>query len=490
MESVFPAAGNVPSMPPRFPRSLAALLVFVAVFAAGVGASGAGPADTAGPPTGTGDWSVDMGSVADGVAAGGSAVPGVTREASGAAATTHTPENRTREPVTVAMRVEIQSDGDARWEVSTTVGIDGEDDAAAFDALAAEFENGEVSLGFETFRLAVDNASAATGREMELRDVERNGSRTTSEGTLTLSFTWSSFARAEGDRLYVGDAFNTTDGTWLPRLTARETLVVVPPPEYGVVSAPQVGIVDGAARWEGPYSFDGREPWVVYSGEATSPATTAPRTTDPTTTAPPPTTTVPPDTPGGFSSILPVALLVVVAGASAALLAVYVRREEYLGGDGTPGDGNGTPGDGDATGAVGEATAETTAEGTDATADVDGVEDRAGEAATGPATAAGASGAGAEGTGEAETGTGEADDGIDEALLSDEERVERLLERNGGRMKQATIVKETGWSNAKVSQLLSAMADEDRIDKLRIGRENLISFPDEDVADIGSDDEE
>jgi len=69
-------------------------------------------------------------------------------------------------------------------------------------------------------------------------------------------------------------------------------------------------------------------------------------------------------------------------------------------------------------------------------------------------------------------------------LLSDEERVERLLERNGGRMKQASIVKETGWSNAKVSQLLSAMDENNRINKLRIGRENLISFPDEDVTDL------
>ena len=71
------------------------------------------------------------------------------------------------------------------------------------------------------------------------------------------------------------------------------------------------------------------------------------------------------------------------------------------------------------------------------------------------------------------------DDGVDPELLSDEERVERLLEANGGRMKQATIVAETGWSDAKVSQLLSAMADEGRVEKLRLGRENLISLPNE-----------
>ena len=69
-------------------------------------------------------------------------------------------------------------------------------------------------------------------------------------------------------------------------------------------------------------------------------------------------------------------------------------------------------------------------------------------------------------------------------LLSDEERVERLLEANGGRMRQAAIVKETEWSNAKVSQLLSAMDEDGRIDKLRLGRENLIILLDEDVSDI------
>jgi hypothetical protein len=76
------------------------------------------------------------------------------------------------------------------------------------------------------------------------------------------------------------------------------------------------------------------------------------------------------------------------------------------------------------------------------------------------------------------------DDGVDRSLLSDEERVEYLIEQNGGRMKQANIVKETGWSNAKVSQLLSSMEEEGRIAKLRIGRENLISFPDEDIGEF------
>lgn len=70
-------------------------------------------------------------------------------------------------------------------------------------------------------------------------------------------------------------------------------------------------------------------------------------------------------------------------------------------------------------------------------------------------------------------------DGVDPDLLSDEERVEALLEQNGGRMRQADIVQETDWSDAKVSQLLSRMADEGSIEKLRLGRENVISLPDD-----------
>jgi hypothetical protein len=75
----------------------------------------------------------------------------------------------------------------------------------------------------------------------------------------------------------------------------------------------------------------------------------------------------------------------------------------------------------------------------------------------------------------------------DLSLLADDERVERLLERNGGRMRQAAIVEETNWSDAKVSQLLSSMADADRVSKLRIGRENLITLPGVDATGGGSD---
>ncbi|SDD73008.1 hypothetical protein [Natrinema hispanicum] len=70
----------------------------------------------------------------------------------------------------------------------------------------------------------------------------------------------------------------------------------------------------------------------------------------------------------------------------------------------------------------------------------------------------------------------ETDSIADEELLTDEDRVVKLIRENGGRMKQVNIVDETGWSKSKVSMLLSDMEDEGTISKLRVGRENIISL--------------
>ncbi|WP_049902279.1 helix-turn-helix transcriptional regulator [Halococcus agarilyticus] len=60
--------------------------------------------------------------------------------------------------------------------------------------------------------------------------------------------------------------------------------------------------------------------------------------------------------------------------------------------------------------------------------------------------------------------------------LTDEDRVEALLREHGGRMKQSRIVEDTDWSKAKVSRLLSSMNDEGTVEKLSIGRENIVSL--------------
>jgi len=92
-----------------------------------------------------------------------------------------------------------------------------------------------------------------------------------------------------------------------------------------------------------------------------------------------------------------------------------------------------------------------------------------------------------ESTSQADAGVTGADESSETGqLLSDEDRVLRLLEENGGRMRQVSIVEETEWSKSKVSMLLSEMEDEGAISKLRVGRENIISLAGEEPEAAGS----
>lgn len=65
------------------------------------------------------------------------------------------------------------------------------------------------------------------------------------------------------------------------------------------------------------------------------------------------------------------------------------------------------------------------------------------------------------------------------AAQTDEERVLELLDARGGRVQQSAVVEAFGWSTSKTSRLLSRMADDGTIEKLQIGRENLVQLPDD-----------
>ncbi|RQH00954.1 helix-turn-helix transcriptional regulator [Natrarchaeobius oligotrophus] len=64
-------------------------------------------------------------------------------------------------------------------------------------------------------------------------------------------------------------------------------------------------------------------------------------------------------------------------------------------------------------------------------------------------------------------------------LLSNEERVLRLLEEHGGRIKQQEVVSELEWTEAKTSQVVSGLREDGEIEVFRIGRENVLSLPDD-----------
>ena len=71
----------------------------------------------------------------------------------------------------------------------------------------------------------------------------------------------------------------------------------------------------------------------------------------------------------------------------------------------------------------------------------------------------------------------------DPELLSNEEQVLRLLDEQGGRMKQKQVVEELGWTDAKTSKVVSGLREDGTIDSFRIGRENVLTDPDEGLTD-------
>lgn len=74
------------------------------------------------------------------------------------------------------------------------------------------------------------------------------------------------------------------------------------------------------------------------------------------------------------------------------------------------------------------------------------------------------------------------DGGPPEELLSNEERVLSLLDERGGRMKQQEVAQALDWTDAKTSQVVGDLRDSGRIESFRLGRENVLSLPDEDHA--------
>ncbi len=417
MESVFRVGDDMPDMSsPSRTLSFALLAIFVFIF--GIGAVAA----------------LEVGAVA------GEQETDVTEEWS--------PNEN------VSMVADLNASGNAQWTITATIDLETEDDIEAFREVADKFEDGETSqLGHETFEVAADSVDRHTERGMAIQNIQRERASEAEiedgTGTLSVSFTWTNFARLDGNQMIIDDVLVTEAGdVWLDGLYDQQSLTIVPPPGYGVRDA-NVRAQNGQLHWDGPQDFDSTSLRATFIG----PGNTGNESNGDD-----------PDEAGLtlLWLLLPITLIGIV-------IAAYIARFKNVQIDIPP--------------VFGTDNKETTK--TDRTAATE---------TAGPASDAETETAETETTVDAETtasGVTEdtettdettEDDSIDEELLSDEERVERLLSENGGRMKQANIVKETDWSNAKVSQLLSSMEEDGRIDKLRIGRENLISFPEEDIT--------
>ncbi len=377
------------------------------------------------------------------------------------------------DPDDVLLAIDVEGDGDAVWTIEYRTRLETEDDEAAFEDLQADVE-ADPDAYTESFRermdATADDASAATGREMEISGMEITTDRVElprEYGVVTYTFRWSNFAAVDGDRLVVGDAI---DGLFLDDASELRiawgddwTLVEATPEPTETRSA--------AVVWRGPTSFPTDEPRVTLDPAADDPdGGTGPGT----------------DAPGGGASdgLLSATTLAVLGVLMLLIAGAYAVASGRVR----------LPGRTDEDAAIPDAGSESTEAG--------GGEGAAGTAGTGGAV--GAAGVGAEEDaedaaaedpdghdGDASTEDGDEFDsdapdhadpfaGVDRELLSNEEQVMRLIEARGGRMKQKRVAEELDWTAAKTSQVTKGLRDDGDLVGFRIGRENVLTLPEED----------
>ncbi|PSQ43066.1 hypothetical protein BRD17_07135 [Halobacteriales archaeon SW_7_68_16] len=334
----------------------------------------------------------------------------------------------------VRLSASVDPSGTAQWRVQYLTLLDDENTTAAFRSLQADVEDDPTAYTTrfeERIRRTVLAAGNTTGREMTVTNVTVTTeirSLPNRYGAVVYTFEWGSFARVENRSLLVGDAI---EGFFL---SDDSRLMVRWPDGYRAASIrpDSDGERENAAIWRGSETeFVDGEPRLELVPAA--PPTAAPAPDDDGSDGGP-AGEIGDGTGGAMLALGGVAFvsLSLVAGA----MVLRARR------DGTVADTENTDPDG----------------GTD----------------TATASDAGDGG-------EADRNEGKR---INEELLSNEERVLRVVRDRGGRVKQQEVVTSLGWTDAKTSQVVGTLRDGGRLDSFRLGRENVLVLPEEDDRDI------
>ena len=326
---------------------------------------------------------------------------------------------------TVVLEAAIEADGDARWTIEYRVALDDENTTEAFESLQRDVERNTSDYRDQfasRMRSTVSTAENATGREMAVENVsvEATTSPLSGEyGIVRYGFDWVGFAAVSDDKLATGEVLA---GLFLD----ADTELTIRWPEGYVVSLAEPEPDREGERsmtWTGPREFDIGQPRVVLRTRNSAP---------------------------------PWGPLVGIALFGAAGVLWYYRRRQA---------GRAEPANGEEP-LVG---AEPDRGGEDPEPEPE--RDAAADDGTAPEPETGAPAAGV-----ADAGDG---DDTPEELLSPEERVLRLLEANGGRMKQKTVTEELDWSAARTSQVVGDLRDDGEVESFRLGRENVLKFPDD-----------
>ncbi|TKX72890.1 hypothetical protein EXE46_15220 [Halorubrum sp. GN11_10-6_MGM] len=348
------------------------------------------------------------------------------------------------EPDDVSLEVDVQPDGDAQWTVEYRIRLGTDEEEQAFEQLRADVENDTEAYTTRFRERMVSTAATAestTGRNMTVSNATVTAERRElpqAYGVLTYRFEWTNFAAVDGERLRVGDA---VDGLFLD---GSSSLIVSWPEGYRLgETAPEPSEVrERSVVWNGPVDFSAGQPRIEVA-------------------------------PAGALSGLPtgglVALLAALLAAGGVL--AYRRRDTAERGAGA--------------GETGESA--TPAEGSVGGDDASGAAAGADEGDAGGAADSG-SGDDAD-TADGSEGGADSSSPVDSELLSNEEQVLRLVESEGGRMKQKRVAEELDWTAAKTSQVVTGLRDEGDLDGFRLGRENVLSLPDYDREADASDGE-
>jgi hypothetical protein len=72
---------------------------------------------------------------------------------------------------------------------------------------------------------------------------------------------------------------------------------------------------------------------------------------------------------------------------------------------------------------------------------------------------------------------------IEAESMSDEEIATAIIAVAGGHLSQQELIDRSGWSQAKVIRVTSRLVEHDRLEKIRIGRENILRLTVDDPTD-------
>lgn len=347
----------------------------------------------------------------------------------------------------VVLKAAVDADGDATWTIDYRIRLDDRNTTEAFESLQADIRNNTSDYRGQfasRMRSTVGTAENVTGRSMSVTNVTVTADTTFSGqyGVVSYSFQWEGFAATEGDRLVLGDALG---GLFLD---ADTKLTFRWPEGYELRQvAPEPTTRDGrSVTWEGPVDFGTNQPRLAIAPEGILPAWA------------------------------PTAGLALLAALALGGGFWYYRQKQETGSEAASGDGaarapaEGTP-------AAQEPTAaETTAADMTGEPDAESVSESESGAESEPEPSE------SEATAEEQT----AADETPTELLSPEERVLALLSERGGRMKQKVVTEELDWSAARTSQVVGELRDAGKVESFRLGRENVLRFPDEDGEGPGS----